>query len=215
MFRKILPLIILSFGLQVQAQNIQNISYLPPFPGPLDSVKVIVDLVFTSGSCDIQFENHSVNNDSIRINVFHCPGALTVICYVTDTINLGLLNPGSFDAEVIVHTSSWSTPDPCTDINPTDSGSIQITVLPSSGIKESVEKKNSIIFHQQSKSIMLENYNEIGASILVFDVLGKMIIDGKFDQSNRIILPKVNEGLYLYLLRTNDAALSSGKFIVH
>lgn len=196
------------------AQNIQNISFMPAFPGPLDSVKVIVDLVFTSGSCELQFENHSLSNDSIRINVFHCPGALTVICNTSDTINLGLLAPGTYSTEVIVHTSSWSAPDPCSDVNPTDSGDIQITVLPGSGINENSRLESFIYFDAGTKEIVLSGKQMADGQLLLVNSLGQICLKKEIEASTRISISDLSEGVYLYQLKSKSEKVITGKLVL-
>ena len=216
MLRKLLlsSFLLLQFNTEAQ-NNIQNISFTPQYPGPLDSVNVIVDLMFTSGSCELQFENHSVNNDSIRINLFHCPGPLTVICYVTDTINLGLFPAGSYVTEVIVHTSSWSAPDPCTDVNPSDSGIIQITVLPGSGISHYSIQEATIYYLSQTKEIVFTGPAQTKLSLLVFNSLGALVLKEDINSSVRLPAPNLIPGVYLFQLF--DAAKNShtGEFSVH
>ena len=215
MKNKVVACILLFWQFSSHAQNIQNISLSPAFPGPTDSVRVNVDLVFTSGSCDLQFENHSVSNDTILINLYHCPGALTVICNTTDSINLGILAPGTYFTEVVVYTSSWSSPDPCSEFNPTDSGEIQLTVLPGSGIQENSSGQSHIYFDSNNKDIVLEgNYNSV-QQIMLFNSMGQIVIKGNFDHSKRIHVPELSKGIYLYQLKSNNDKMVTGKILVN
>ncbi len=207
----LLTCLIILWQFNSQAQNIQNISFIPAFPGPLDSVKVIVDLVFNSGSCELQYENHSMSNDSIRINVFHCPGALTVICNTTDTINLGLLAPGTYSTEVIVHTSSWSAPDPCSDVNPTDSGDVQITVLPGSGINENSLLESFIYFDAGTNDIVLSGKHAGNVQLILLNSLGQVCLKKEFGNTERISIPELSKGVYLYQLISDTEKIISGK----
>jgi len=210
----LLIFLLIFWQLSSTAQTIQNISISPTFPGPTDSVKVIVDLVFTSGSCDLQFENHTVSNDSIKINLFHCPGALTVICNTTDSINLGLLPPGTYYTEVTVHTSSWSSPDPCSVFNPIDSGEIQVTILPGSEISEFPTGKAFIYFDLKSQDLVLEgNFNSV-KQITLYNSFGQIVLKREFDHSNRISVPELSKGIYLYQLKSSDKKIVSGKILV-
>ena len=215
MFRKLLLVSFLLLQVSAQAQNIQNITYIPASPGPLDSVKVVVDLVFTSGSCEMQFENHSINNDSIRINVFHCPGALTVICNTSDTVNLGILNPGTYITELIVHTSSWSAPDPCSDVNPTDSASIPLTVLPPNGIKEFSKDVYSLSFNYAANILMLHGPAQKKMKVLLFNSLGALVLEKEIDSSMLLSVSELGAGVYFYTLLSEQNTSFKGKISVH
>ncbi len=214
MFRKLLLLASMLWLTGSQAQNIQNITFTPAFPGPTDSVKVIAELVFNSGTCELQYENHAQSNDSIRINVFHCPGALTVICNTTDTINLGILQAGTHVVDLIVHIGTWSLPDPCSDENPVDSGNIQITVLPGSGLETASAKKSFVFYHRQAGEIILGGRAEKETSLFLFNAQGSLVLKQKFDGSNRIPVPTLSTGVYMYQIRTGEGNNYSGKFAV-
>ncbi len=215
MYKKLLPFLFVLFFTSTKAQNIQSISFQPTYPGPLDSVKIIVDLMFTSGSCDMQYASHTISNDTVRINVFHCPGALTVICYTTDTIELDPLPGGNYYAEVIVHTASTFTPDPCTEFNPVDSADIQFTVLPGSGIDKGPSVANTIHYLNSSNELILTGTFLPGTEIHLYNVLGKLVFNKSFDNSNRIHLPNLSPGGYMFSLKSKDGTSSSGKFYVN
>lgn len=216
MLRKILFFVFVIFHMNSHSQNIMNISYDPVYPSELDSVKVFVDLVFTSGTCDIISQNHSISNDSIRINLYHCPGALTVICNTTDSINLGQLSAGNYYTEIIVHTSSWSSPTPCTDENPTDSGTVQIIVLPATSIAQLQQNKseNSVKYNSANREFSLSQNSNLGTALFLYNAIGALVLQKNFDSSGKIQASELEDGVYFYNIIDGDQKMSSGRLTI-
>lgn len=215
MLKKLLLTLVLLWQSNTQAQYIQNINVTPLYPGPVDSVRVLIDLQFNSGDCALAMKTHTVGPDSIRIEVYHCPGPLAFICDVTDTINLGLLQTGTYYTEVIVHEKIYSSADPCAGSNPADSSNLQLTVFPGSNVI-SIEKNKSFAYYRyQTNELILSASNAAATSVLVFDVRGSLILKQDLGQSNRLKLPVLSNGVYLYKYITADGTSSSGKFSVN
>jgi hypothetical protein len=214
MSRKLLLIVFLLWQFSLQGQTIQNVYTTPTYPSVLDSVKVFADLQFSSGGCDVQYTVQAINNDSIRVDLFHCPGALTVICYTTDSVNLGLLQAGTYIAQVFVHTASPFTIDPCSEFSPVDSSSFSITVLPGSGITKRTMDKTQVYYQASSNELFLENAPSRSTRIFLFNTIGELALEQEFNSSGRIVLPELSEGVYLYRLVTADANSRSGKISI-
>ncbi|REJ84886.1 MAG: T9SS C-terminal target domain-containing protein [Bacteroidetes bacterium] len=209
----LLPFLFLMLCL-VNAQPIMNLRTSPNYPEPTDDVLVIMDLTFNSGGCDMQFSNFSRSNDTITVNVFHCPGPLTVICNTVDTVNIGTYNLGTYVLKAVVHLANNSTPDPCSNHNPQDSAytTFQIILVP--GIPE--EKLNSgfrVLYHEQ------ENFIEIASELSNYEFT-LYSADGKIIESRslsgRAMIPShtFSEGIYFYSI-TQKGNKESGKIRIH
>lgn len=197
-----------------QGQYIQNISYDPVFPGPTDSVKILLELEFPSGDCVLNYATYDISNDSIRIEVFHCPGPLAFICNVTDTVNIGTLAQGNYYTEVIVHKKIYVSPDPCAGSSPVDSVDFSLTVLPGSAVGKVTKANPFVYFQSQSKSIILAESPRKNTHIILFNLLGSIVKEGVFDTSNRLPVPDLSKGVYLYTLTMEDGKTGSGKFSI-
>jgi len=215
MLKKLLtPFFLLFLICNTIAQNIQNISYQPPYPGPLDSVTVYMDLVFTSGDCALEYESHTISGDTIRINVHHCPGALTVICDVTDTIQLGTLATGNYFTEVVVSVGDWSSPDPCTNPVPIDSGNIQITVLPGNGIINTPNENVYLYFDSKNNELVLKNRSQQVSIIELYNINGSIIFQSEATNAGRIKAPAVSQGVYFFRVYDDKQEMARGKLLI-
>ncbi len=212
-----LTLLVLLFLVQcLYAQNnIQSVSFLPSLPGPADSVKVLIDLRFNSGGCDMEYETHSVRNDTIEIHVSHCPGPLAVICYTTDTINIGPLPPGIYHTSIKVYTGSFLAPQPCADTIPVDSATTQLAVTPGTGILKPVLHAPLVYYDNSDKILVIDGLNGSVATLLLFNTQGDQVMRKKIQQSERVQLNNLSKGIYLYELRSSNGQSASGKLSVH
>lgn len=216
MLKKLLtPFFLLFLICNTTAQNIQNISYQPPYPGPLDSVTVYVDLVFTSGDCALEYESHTISGDTIRINVHHCPGALTVICDVTDTVQLGTLASGTYYTEVVVLVSDPFSIDPCTNPVPADSGNVLITVLPGTGI--ATPEVESFYLHYDSKNneLVLKNHLAEGSVVELYTINGSLIFQSELPTSGRIKTQTISQGVYFFRVYDDRQEMARGKLLIN
>ena len=204
--------VLCSFG--TQAQYIQNIRFEPQYPGPTDSVLLILDLQFTSGGCEMSSANHIVSNDSIRVDVFHCPGPLAYICDVTDTINLGVLTEGHYSTEIIIHRKIYISPDPCLGSNPVDSSTRELIVYSSTGINEAGSNNIIVKYFSGNRELLVKSSNQKDATIMIFNTVGSLILEKGVGSSERISIPALGQGVYFYKLIDEDGETASGKFLV-
>ncbi len=214
MTKKILTLALLLFFYGTHAQYIQNVRFEPQYPGPTDSILLILDLQFTSGDCLISSASHSVSNDSIRIEVYHCPGPMAYICEVTDTINLGVLAAGHYTTDIIIHRKVYISPDPCLGGSPVDSTNRQLIVYSSTGINDQESAKSSVIYLSDSRELILGSSNQKDATILVFNFVGSLLLEKNIYASDRIQTQPLSQGIYFYKLINQDGGSHSGKFVV-
>jgi hypothetical protein len=125
--KKIIFLFIVLFAVKAQAQWINSISIYPPNPSPTDPVLLIVDGSFPSATCDQHSQGSSVTGNVIDAWAMHCVGIMQVICYHTDTLQLGTLPIGNYT--VNFQLDHGYGPFPCTPgIVPAPDTSINFSV---------------------------------------------------------------------------------------
>jgi len=214
MLKKLLIIPAMLWLQQTQAQNIQHISTLPLYPGPQDDVSLLIDLSFNSGDCALFLETHTIENDSIQIHVYHCPGPLAFICSVRDTIELGVFPQGTFYTKIFVHENNYFSPDPCAGGHISDSSDYQLVVFPISGVDDLANVKSHLSYDRDSKTIFLKNNSEKGKSLQLYDLLGKLILQKDFNSSNSISVPGLSEGVYVYKLVSGKEISSAGKILI-
>jgi hypothetical protein len=75
---------------------INSITVTTPCSTTNDTLRVYVDCMFPSGSCDPYLSNVYIYNNHINANALHCLGMLTVICNYTDTFTIPPLPAGNY-----------------------------------------------------------------------------------------------------------------------
>lgn len=135
--KSLLPfLAVFSFSIQLFAQGtILSISTLPASPTDQDDVQIIVELQFSNSGCELDYQNHSVINNSIGASAHHCMGFLTTICGVTDTFQIGQLPAGSYTFDMTL-SSGFGESGCSPGIVPDDSDQFQFSVSQTVGIEE-------------------------------------------------------------------------------
>lgn len=100
----LIGLMLLPLFLFSQGGGIFSLSVIPANPNPEDSVSVIADVWLSSGSCWLDNHNGSISQDTmVEINGTFNSGMLTVICYTSDTFQLGRLEPGNYHVTYNMH----------------------------------------------------------------------------------------------------------------
>src|SRR5262245_44798043 len=147
MKKSYLVLLICLAGLQFgsKAQWIGTITVSPPAPTTQDSIKILVDCSFPSGSCDPYLASVFINGNDIYGNALHCLGMLTVICSYTDTFALPPMPAGNYNFHMQLNAGGG--PAPCTaGINPGPVDSLSFTVTQPMGIPSIPWEKACKIF---------------------------------------------------------------------
>ena len=197
--------------INVEAQNIQLIRFSPASPTSNDSLTVYADLVFTSGGCDLQSQQIFQAGNNFNVVLYHCPGLLTVICNVTDTIHLGVLSADNYYINVEVMTGTYDSLGNCTNYIPTDYLSTPLTVSLPTNINE--VKYDSPIVLQINNKLIFENVNSNFTFILT-DALGKIVLSRSINpNSTEIILPEL-KGVYFYSLIQGSKKQFTGKLFL-
>lgn len=130
--------------LQTNAQNILQLKTDPTQPTTNTPVKLIADVQFSSGDCKDKTLTFNQVGNKFETNAIHCLGALSVICYDSDTFNIGLLPAGNY--RFFFHVETGIGPSPCSPgIVPGPDDSIDIVVTVASGLPDKENKAFS--FH--------------------------------------------------------------------
>lgn len=125
--KKMILFFLLAVSMNAKAQWINSLSIFPANPSPSDSVFLIADCNFPSGSCDLHTQGASVMGNNISAWALHCVGMLAYICNHIDTIPLGTLAAGTYVASF--QLDHGAGPVPCTPgIVPGPSSTLTFTV---------------------------------------------------------------------------------------
>lgn len=110
-----------------EAQTILSMRVSPSNPTTNDTVYVLVDLQFTSSSCELSSKSFSTNQNEIIGTAHHCVGIALAICDITDTFLLGKLSAGRHNFDMTL--TSGAAPVPCTPgITHSDKDTLAFTV---------------------------------------------------------------------------------------
>jgi hypothetical protein len=94
----------------LSAQSIQGFAVYPPNPTTADTITVIVETQFPSGSCDGEGYFNGVSGNEISAGGLHCMGMLAVICTDYDTV---IVPPQSQGSYLFVYVLSTGQGIPC------------------------------------------------------------------------------------------------------
>ena len=175
---------------------------------------MLIDLSFNSGDCQLFLETHTINNYTIQVDVYHCPVPLPFICNITDTIDLGVFAQGTYFTKVLVHENNYFSPDPCAGGHVSDSGDYQLIVYPISDVDEYSNIKNHVFYSRDSQSLILKGNTEETKSVQIFDAQGKKVIEKETNSRDKINIPSLSKGVYMYRMLLKNGNTSSGKFSV-
>ncbi len=214
--KKLLITTVLSFTVcAAVAQSILNVRFDPVYPGPADPVRVLIDLEFTTGDCQMISGMHSMHNDSIRIEVAHCPGPLNFFCYVTDTINLGVLPPGTYTTNVVLRKGNYFSADPCAGSSMVDSVISPVIVYLVSGLDEKTKDIESIVYNSADATLDLISSDKESRMLNLYNMQGASVLDEQIRPGKKLNAGGIESGIYLYTLTGSDGFRSSGKLVVN
>lgn len=213
---KYLSTLFLFFNMAIaNGQTILTLSATPSQPTPNDHVKVIIDLAFPSGGCSFISEQHSINGNTITAFVYHCLGPLSYICNISDTIDLGPLPTGSYTLETKLMAGAMGTNGNCNSFTETDQYNMNLSVSQTTGITELTGIKPQLIFDPTTKDIRLRTSDSAIYLVDLLDLTGKIVfstatVSGKLNYPQNL-----NEGLYIYTLRSTGKPSFSGKLFLN
>jgi hypothetical protein len=200
----------------LQAQFIQNLRVVPVAPQVGDQVSVLVDVAFQSGSCDEKTVGLvQTAPGRFEANALHCLGVLTVICYDTDTLELGALTAGNY--RVIYQVNTGFGPIPCTPgIVPGATDSIDFNVGPSTGSGEPVSAQRVKVFPNPAYGILSICGNAVDQK-LNWSLTGlnssAIFVEGELTGSGEVNIEALPSGVYLLVCRDPSGVISRVKIV--
>lgn len=193
------------------SQSILSSHLDPAFPNENDTINFYADLEFPSGGCSLEHQSTSIVGPSITVSLFHCSGFLTVICYITDRINLGPLPAGTYNLDTKLFYGSQDISGNCTNYNQSDQDNLIFTVSTTTGIHE-VSAAIPIAFYKNNQ-LKFSNLNDRYDLHLV-DAIGKEVFTKKVSASEPELFLQLESGIYFYSLLKNGVSVYSGKVVM-
>lgn len=194
----LLSIPLLFIGFLAQGQFIQQITVLPAQPSVSDSVLVLVQSAFSSGSCDESSQNLGpITPFYHQADAVHCLGILSVICYDTDTFQLGLLPAGQHTCVVTIHNGFL--PAPCSPvIQPGVRDSIKFTVSTAAGLDQVATAAFSVSPNPAQESIYIKqgSRSSTGGHFVIYDGLGKPVLTLSGDHTGGLDISALSAGIY-------------------
>ena len=196
--------------MNAKAQWINSLSILPPNPTASDSVYLIADCSFPSGSCDQHIQGFSITGNNINTWALHCLGMLAVICNYTDTFALGTLPAGLYNATF--QLDNGLGPAPCTaGIVPGISSSYTFTISLSTDLSDMNKEDQWVTVYPNPSSGFLylelnSKMNLFRNSLSLFDLYGKKVWESESLLSNDDKLldtKKLSSGIYVLRMGSN------------
>jgi hypothetical protein len=185
--------------------TILSFSTLPATPTANDAVKVVASLSFTSGDCELSEQGHTTNLAHTTAYAHHCLGMLTVICYATDTFELGTLPAG--DHTFVLSLSSGGGPPPCTPgIVIDDTDSITFTVDPGVGIHSPDAVDFSVYPNPASSSIVIDcGMRILNCELKITNAIGQLVHQSAIQNPQSAIdVSSLSPGLYYLTLQSAE-----------
>lgn len=207
--KKIVLLFLLCSALMTQAQVIQNVSVLPANPTEDDVVSIVVQSAFNSGGCDMVNHTASVMGSFIDLNLYHCLGILTVICYTSDTIVLGQLPAGAY----VLSTYVWygtGIPD-CTTFQPGDTSGQTFNVDFSNSIRSNLDNRPMVVV--KDRSLLIDKVPAESIVELV-DINGRILRSAVLSATGNLIDLHDLSGMCFYRIRSKEGRMATGKLFL-
>jgi hypothetical protein len=198
--------------------QVVSITVDPAAPTTNDDVTVYVDLMFTSGGCELDNKSHSTNGNSTIASSHHCVGMLTVICNITDTFDLGNLQAGNHQFDFTL-TSGSGGPSCTPGIVADDNSVLNFTVTQALDVENSfpITKVN---FYpnpmSELASIHLDpSFFHDDLTLEILDGSGRVVYSRATITSD-ILLYDLNltGGIYFYRILDDHKIIAADKFVV-
>jgi hypothetical protein len=200
----------------LQAQFIQNLRTDPIAPLAGDPVSVLVDVAFQSASCDEKtISLVQTGPGRFEATALHCLGIMTVICYDTDTLDLGALAAGNY--RLVYQVSSGFGPMPCTPgIVPGAMDSIDFYVGPTTGSVDIKDDQGVKVFPNPTNGLVRIAGGALDVPLnWSLTALGSsaIFVEGELTGSGEISLDAFPSGVYLLVCRDALGTISRVKIV--
>lgn len=188
-----------------QGGSIISFYTLPASPTTNDAVKVVAELMFTSGDCQLAEQGHTTTATRTDAYAHHCVGMLTVICPTTDTFDLGILPAG--DHTFVLTLTSGAAPAPCTPgIVTDDTDSITFTVDPGVGIYTPDAVDFSVYPNPANTQLTVESIVRSPQTIVaIYNAQGQLVTSSVVEkQTSTFNISQLPTGLYYLHLQSTE-----------
>jgi hypothetical protein len=188
---------LLSTSLFAQLPAIISLTIIPANPTTHDSVNVVSQTMFPSGTCELTWSSVSISGGTIDVYVIHTLGMLTYICSSTDTLAIGKLESGNY--KLRYHLSGTPYP-PNTDLD-----SIYFTVQAYTGLNPEENIQPFSLFPNPSQSSVAIQFTDktTKADISVFDLTGREHLKLLSSGDNSILdMSDLSKGVYLIRVKS-------------
>lgn len=207
-------LLALLFSALLKAQTIQQLSILPANPTTGDTIRVVADLMFFSGGCDLQQANTVIVGNNISVDAMHCPGLLTVICNTKDTINLGVLPSGNYALDFNVLTGIYDMNiGGCTSYQPGGTQTLSFAVTVTNNIQLPETGTLAVNYDRQRDALMLSGKFST-ATLRIMDLTGKILYRGNVTPGEVPFNSLPAQGLLIYRLQLPNGTEKAGRVLV-
>lgn len=172
----------------------------PLFPNNTEETQLICHMNLSSSPCYLDSSYVELKNDTIHLKLFYVMGAAVAICERVDTLNLGVLDLGSYTikaekyylhiSDSIVYNTIYL------DVNV---GYLSIDDIASNSLNLYPNPTNDYV----NVSFLDESYN-----LVIYDILGremKRIDKNEIINNNlKINISNYPKGMYLFVFEQND-----------
>ncbi len=199
MKKSVFTTILLVITSAVSAQQIGALHISPQNPTVNDSITLIADVIFPSGTCDQKELIMSQSGTDFFASAIHCIGPLTYICNNTDSFSAGTLPAGNY--RFIYHVDAGFGPVPCTPgivSGPTDTLSFSVTTA-TSIIESNTSEINC--YYSDNQIVFSQSINDFEASI--YNSLGECVYYKRKSKGSSINFGK--SGIYILTLKNGNS----------
>ncbi|MEY4593829.1 MAG: hypothetical protein RIQ47_239 [Bacteroidota bacterium] len=207
-------LFFLAFSIAGIAQSIQLLSIFPANPTTNDPIQVIGNLEFTSGGCEMVGSGVTPLGTTLNVNVKHCPGMLTFICNVSDTVNLGTLPAGTYTLNFFVDVGTYNAAGICDNFITTTQQSLSFTVTGTSSIITPGSSLPKLTFLHDSRQLVLSGTN-VRTKLRIMDITGRILFNSFVNPGEVSISGLPSQGILIYSLQTIDGKEKAGRIVIH
>lgn len=183
------------------AQWINSFTIQPSNPTINDSITVIVECMFPSGSCDGTATLTGIAGDQVIVDAYHCVGMLTVICTDYDTIHIPPLAQGSYNLHFTLVTGDGFPCAPGSLPVVTDSVTIDV-----SGAQSAPEIPHAGIFtispNPSKGRFTLTRETAEEATMRIMDLNGRLVKDIKISGRENEFEFSLPAGIYSVVVQS-------------
>lgn len=183
------------FSMKAQNVTINSVTTLPVTLTDTQHVKAVVSTMFSSGGCPLLNSASYLLNDTVYLIADYEVGLLAVICYSTDTFDLGILPC----ATIMLHVEANITVGGMA----TDESSIPMNInCTATGISEINSENDLIIFPNpvSNELSFIQNENLVSPlKVSILNVFGELIyfsIGTSKDHSTKLDVSILPNGIY-------------------